>query len=125
MLDFGPILYYNPFMITGDPFYEQYAQMCKTIVNPIRLKIIEIIGYQQMNVSEIQSNLNIPMSNLSNHLNALFQVGVVNRMKKGSFIYYSLTEPALLAALEEMRSAIASIASKKNKMMMESNIIPV
>lgn len=110
-------------MITKDPFYEQYASMCKAIVNPIRLKIIETIGGNRMNASDIQARLNISKSNLSNHLNALFQVGVLDRVKEGSFIFYSLAEPELLAALAKMRSAIGSIASKKHKTMVESNIV--
>ena len=110
-------------MITKDPFYEQYASMCKAIVNPIRLKIIESIGEKRMNASDIQAQLNISKSNLSNHLNALFQAGVLDRVKEGSFIYYSLAEPDLLAALAKMRSAIGSIAAKKHKNMMESDIV--
>lgn len=110
-------------MITKDPFYEYYASMCKAIVNPVRLKIIEIVGDKRMNASEIQSRLNISKSNLSNHLNALFQAGALDRVKEGSFIYYSLAEQDLLTALAQMRSAIQSIASKKHKTMMESNIV--
>lgn len=110
-------------MPTKDPFYEQYAVMCKTIVNPIRLKIIDVIGDKEMNVSEIKDQLDISMSNLSNHLAALHRVGVIRRVKKGSFIYYSLAEKDLLDALARLRAAIASMASKQNKMMMQSKLI--
>lgn len=110
-------------MPTKDPFYEQYASMCKTIVNPIRLKIIDVIGDKQLNVSEIKERLDISMSNLSNHLGALHRAGVINRVKKGSFIYYSLSEKELLDALAKLRAAIASMATRQNKMMMESKLI--
>ena len=110
-------------MLNEDPFYEQYASICKTIVSPARLKIIEVIGDKRLNVSEIQAKLDISMSNLSNHLSALHRVGVLDRVKKGNFIYYFLTEAELLDALRKMRVVIHRIASTRNKMIMESDII--
>lgn len=96
-------------------FYENYGTICKTIVNPVRLRIIQTIGEGKLNVSEIQKPLGISMSNLSNHLNALHRVGVLKREKQGNFIYYSLTEKSLLLVLENMRKVILSIAEKRNR----------
>lgn len=108
-----------------DTFYQEYALICKTIVNPIRLKIIEIIGDQKLNVTEIQTQLNISMSNLSNHLTALHRIGVVGREKKGNFIYYYLAEPLLLEVMKKMRAVVHSIASRRNRMMIDSNLMNV
>ncbi|HLP45228.1 MAG TPA: metalloregulator ArsR/SmtB family transcription factor [Candidatus Kapabacteria bacterium] len=108
-------------MIIEEQFYEEYASMCKTIINPIRLQIIEIIGNGKLNVSEIQGRMNnISLSNLSNHLGALYRAGVLTREKKGNFIYYYLTESELLEILKKMRNIIGSIVAKRNKMMLEN-----
>jgi ArsR family transcriptional regulator len=101
-------------MINEDIFYDQYALMCRTIVNPIRLRIIHEIGDKKMNVSEIQKSFNISMSNLSNHLSALYKVGILCREKKGNFIYYYLTDPDLLKVLNDMKQVIRSISLKRN-----------
>lgn len=103
-------------MLNGDYFYEQYALVCKTIVNPVRLKIIEIIRDGKMNVSQIREKMNISMSNLSNHLNALYLMGVLGREKKGNFIYYYLTDLDLLAVLDKMKKVVGAIVSKRNGM---------
>ena len=108
-----------------DTFYQEYALICKTIVNPIRLKIIDIIGVQKLNVSEIQAQLNISMSNLSNHLTALHRVGVVGREKKGNFIYYFLPVPEILEVMKKMRAVVHSIASRRNQMMIDSSLMAV
>lgn len=108
---------YTLFMIKEDSFYEQYASMCKTIVNPVRLKVIEIIGDKKMNVSEIQKTMDISMSNLSNHLSALYRVGVLSREKQGNYIYYFLTEHTLMEVLQKMREVVRSITSKRNGIM--------
>ena len=103
-------------MLNGDYFYEQYALVCKTIVNPVRLKIIEVIRDGKMNVSQIREKMNISMSNLSNHLNALYLMGVLGREKKGNFIYYYLTDLDLLAVLDKMKKVVGAIVSKRNGM---------
>jgi DNA-binding transcriptional ArsR family regulator len=89
----------------------------------MRLKIIEAIGSEKLNVSEIQAKLEISMSNLSNHLAALHSVGVVGREKKGNYIYYFLAEPGLLEVLQRMRGVIHSIVSKRNQQMMASHLM--
>jgi ArsR family transcriptional regulator len=94
--------------------YDLYSSVCRTIVNPVRQKIIEIINTQTLNVSQIRMELNISMSNLSNHLSALYRVGVLNRYKEGTFIYYFLTEPKILDVLGQMRKIIISISQKRN-----------
>ncbi|MDQ1351061.1 MAG: hypothetical protein QG657_1363 [Acidobacteriota bacterium] len=108
-----------------DTFYQEYALICKTIVNPTRLKIIEIIGDHKLNVTEIRTHLNISMSNLSNHLTALHRIGVVGREKKGNFIYYYLAEPLLLEVMKTMRTVVHSVASRRNRMMIDSNLVTV
>lgn len=108
-----------------DPFYQEYALICKTIVNPTRLKIIEIIGDHKLNVTEIQTQLNISMSNLSNHLTALHRIGVVGREKKGNFIYYYLVEPQILEVTKKMRAVAHSIAARRNRMILDSNLVTV
>ena len=123
MLDRWLVLFYNEVMFKEDPFYEEYAAICKTIVSPSRLRIIEAIGDQKLNVSEIQAQLELSMSNLSNHLSALHRVGVLGREKQGNFIYYFLTEPGILEVLKKMRSVIHSITSKRNQMMIQSNLM--
>ncbi len=101
-------------MIENEVFYEQYSLICRTITNPVRLKIIELIGEEKKSVGEIQEQLGISMSNLSNHLSALYKLGIVRREKKGNFVYYYLTEKKLLEVLKLMRSVIETIMEKRN-----------
>jgi len=99
--------------------YEQYSAVCRTIVNPVRQRIIRIIGRDTLNVSQIQRELDISMSNLSNHLSALHRIGVLSRKKDGNFIYYYLTETEILEVLEHMQRVIASITAKRSHQMTE------
>ena len=97
-------------MKRSDKFYEHYAMVCQTITNPVRLKIIEILGDGKLNVSEIQNETGLPMSNLSNHLGSLFRMGVLKKDKIGNFVYYSLTDKSLLKIIDNMSDFVLKIS---------------
>lgn len=111
-------------MFTQEPYFAHFSSMCKIIVNPIRIRIIDILRDRRLNVSEIQAELTISMSNLSNHLNALFQAGVLDRCKQGSYIYYSLSEPELPQVLERMQHLITAMAERRNRSIMDGRLHP-
>jgi len=98
----------------NEDFLEMYVLMCRTITKPDRLKIINTIGTGKKNVSSLQKELNITMSNLSNHLNDLYRSGVLGREKQGNFVFYFLTEPKLLQGISQMQSIFKAIASQRD-----------
>ena len=100
-------------MIVNDEFIELYVLLCHTVSKPDRLKIINTIGKGKMNVSALQKELNISMSNLSNHLNGLYRAGVLGREKKGNYTYYYLTEPRLLEGISQMQKIFKSITARR------------
>ena len=100
-------------MFVNENFLELYALMCSTISKPVRLKIISTIGKGKMNVSELQKILDIPMSNLSNHLNSLYRAGILRKEKKGNFVFYYLTEPELSSGIANMQEIIRKITSRR------------
>lgn len=100
-------------MKVDDDFLEMYVLLCRTISKPDRLKIIDTIGMEKKNVSTLQKELNIPMSNLSNHLNDLYRSGVLGREKQGNYVYYYLTEPELLQAIAQMQDILKTIFGRR------------
>lgn len=100
-------------MIVNDEFIEFYVLMCSTISKPVRLKIIHTLGKKKMNVTSLQKELKIPMSNLSNHLNDLYRSGVLTKEKQGNFAYYSLSEPDLINGISRMQKIFQSITAKR------------
>jgi DNA-binding transcriptional ArsR family regulator len=98
----------------GDEFLELYVVMCNTISKPIRIKIIKLIGRRKLNVSQIQKELDVSMSNISNHLTDLYRQGILSREKKGNFTYYSLADSELLDGIDYMQKIIRKITKKRS-----------
>jgi ArsR family transcriptional regulator, virulence genes transcriptional regulator len=71
--------------------FELQAELCKTLANPKRLEILEILKeYPEISVNELAERLEIPKANTSQHLAVLRQAGVVATRKDGINVYYSL-----------------------------------
>ena len=64
-----------------------------------RLKILFAIGKGEKSVSEIMAETSLPQTLVSFHLRPLRESGILSTERKGAFIYYSLSEPALIDLL--------------------------
>lgn len=94
-------------------FLELYVLMCRTISKPVRLKILDLIGEGKANVGDLQKEIGISMSSLSNHLNDLYRAGVLGREKQGNFVYYYLTKPQLLGSIADMQEILKDITTRR------------
>lgn len=99
----------------NDKFYEAYSTFCQTVTNPVRLKVIEVINKGKLNVSQIQEKVEISMSNLSNHLSALYKLGVLGREKKGNYNYYYLVDLEIIKIISKMGGFMERISELKHK----------
>jgi DNA-binding transcriptional ArsR family regulator len=112
-LDFFIFLVYIYSMNLDEDYLEIYVMMCRIISKPVRLKIIHMIGQKKLNVSQLQKELDISMSSLSNHLNDLYRSGVLGREKQGNYVYYHLAEPKLLSGITGMQDILKCINLKR------------
>ena len=65
-------------------------QMLKSFADDTRLRIINLLGKKELNVSELCEILDCNQSNLSKHLARLRLTGVVSDRRKGLNVYYRL-----------------------------------
>lgn len=67
------------------------AELMRALAHPLRLKILEFIDSQgAINVNKIYNTLNIEQSITSQHLKILKLAGVVDAVKDGKFVTYSI-----------------------------------
>lgn len=80
-------------------------QILKSFADDTRLRIINLLGRQKMNVTELCEILGVSQSNLSKHLARLRLTGVVSDRREGNNVYYRLRKPENRAH-KELISAI-------------------
>lgn len=69
---------------------ETCARMLQAIAEPNRIRIIECLRTRSMNVTELAKALNVEIVNVSHHLGVLRTAGLVEDVKDGRFVVYSL-----------------------------------
>jgi DNA-binding transcriptional ArsR family regulator len=75
------------------------ARLFKLLSDPNRIRILFVIGKGKKSVSEIMSETSLSQTLVSFHLRPLRESGFVATERKGPFIYYSVSEPALIDLL--------------------------
>jgi len=82
-----------------DKILETLSRLFGLLRDPNRLKIIFAVGKGKKSVSEIMNETSLPQTLVSFHLRPLRESGILSTERKGAFIYYSLSEPALIDLL--------------------------
>lgn len=89
-----------------DLLSEAHAAICKTFANPWRLRIVEALGEGELTVSQLAAMLDIPKSNVSQHLGLMREKGVVEYRREGAHVFYRLANPKVLVACRLMREVL-------------------
>lgn len=83
----------------------------KALGDPTRRQIIELLRKKDMNAGEIAEHFNMSKPSISHHLDLLRQADVVQSVKEGQFITYSLNT----TVFDEMVKWILDVSDKKIK----------
>ena len=82
---------------------EQAARAMKAIAHPLRLKILCVLGEQQVSVQEIVEAVGTSQSNISQHLAILRDKGILLARKEANRVYYRVTDQRILRLILMMR----------------------
>ncbi len=85
---------------TDDAVYRLHAQVLKTLAQPKRLRILDLLRGQERSVGELARELGVPQANVSQHLAALRAQDLVAARREGTTVYYSLTHPEVADACD-------------------------
>lgn len=91
----------------SEEIFAMHAEVCKTLADPKRLRIINVLRDGEMTVSDMARTLGLRQANLSQHLALLRERGVVTTRRQGLHIYYSLTSAKIVQACDIMREVLA------------------
>lgn len=83
---------------------KRLGQIFKLLSEPSRLRIISELGLECRPVSDIVNATGLSQTNVSFHLRALREAGLVRPERRGVFIYYCLPDRQLLSLLDDLRT---------------------
>jgi ArsR family transcriptional regulator len=86
-------------------------QLFKALNDPTRREILEILGKGDLSAGDIADRFEMSKPSISHHLDLLRQAGLVESVKKGQFIYYSINT----TVFDELVKWMLTFRKSKNK----------
>jgi DNA-binding transcriptional ArsR family regulator len=93
------------------PLYQLKAEFFKTLGNPARIRVLELLSEREHAVGEMLPEVGLEAANLSQHLAVLRRAGLVATRKEGSSVVYSLTSPEVAELLRVARQILTGVLS--------------
>jgi ArsR family transcriptional regulator len=95
----------------SEEVFEKAAEVFRVMSAPMRLRIISALCNAEKNVGELLAEIDTTQPNMSQHLNTLFQAGVVGKRREGVQIYYRIINERVVMLC---RTVCVQIASESN-----------
>jgi DNA-binding transcriptional ArsR family regulator len=93
--------------LESDEVFEMAAEIFRVMSAPMRLKIISSLCNGEKNVSELLSEIDTTQPNMSQHLNTLYQAGVLGKRREGVQIYYRIINDRVVTLCRAVCTQIA------------------
>lgn len=94
-------------IMESDEVFELAAQIFRVMSAPMRLKIISSLCHGEKNVSELLTEIPTTQPNMSQHLNTLYNAGVLGRRREGVQIYYRIVNDRVVTLCRAVCTQIA------------------
>lgn len=95
-------------IIDRDEDIQQASQAIKAIAHPLRLKILCVLGDQEINVQDIVDHVGTSQSNISQHLAILRDKGVLATRKDANKVFYRIGDLRTLKLVSLMREVFCT-----------------
>jgi DNA-binding transcriptional ArsR family regulator len=96
-------------MIGRQEHIETAARALKAISHPLRLKILCVVGDQEVCVQDIVEAVGTSQSNISQHLAILRDKGVLQTRKDANRVYYRVADQRTLQLIGLMREVFCGV----------------
>lgn len=81
---------------------DELSHLFKLLSEPNRVRILRSMGLECMPVNAIVEDTGLSQTNVSFHLRALREAGVVKGERRGAFVFYCLYDTRLLNLLADL-----------------------
>jgi ArsR family transcriptional regulator len=101
-------------LVSKKEHIETAARALKAISHPLRLKILCVVGEQEVCVQDIVDAVGTSQSNISQHLGILRDKGVLQTRKDANRVYYRVADQRTLQLIVLMREVFCGVPGAKH-----------
>lgn len=85
---------------------EMHAEICKVFTSPVRIQILDLLREGERTVGDLADTMELPQSNVSQHLGIMRAKGILVARKDGPSVHYRLANPKIIKAFDIMREVL-------------------
>ena len=93
--------------VESDEVFELAAEVFRVMSAPMRLKIISCLCNGEKNVTQLLEEIDTTQPNMSQHLNTLYQAGVLGKRREGVQIFYRIVNDRVVTLCRAVCTQIA------------------
>jgi ArsR family transcriptional regulator len=101
------------------PLFEVKAELFKALAHPARIRALEVLADGERSVGDLQPDVGIELSHLSQQLAVLRRAGLVATRKEGPAVIYSIRDPLLVDLLAVARRLLIASLSESVEVLAE------
>ena len=91
-----------------EPLAELIAERFRLLAEPMRLRILDRLRAEEVSVGELAATLGTSQQNVSKHVAALVDAGIVARRKVGTSVRLSIADDTVFDLCERVCGGIAA-----------------
>ena len=101
------------------PLYKAKAEFFKTLGHPARIRILELLAQHEHSVGELQVEVGLEASHMSQQLAVLRRAGVVTARKQGNSVIYSIASPDMAELMAVARKVLTGVLSDQVRVLQD------
>ncbi len=90
-----------------------HASFCTIFSSPTRLKIMDLLGENEMSVGALAERLEVSMANVSQHLRLMRDQGALQFRREGKTVYYRVANRKFFEGIMKVREGLLEELQKK------------
>ena len=98
----------DPDLMTREEDISRASRSLKAMSHPLRLKILCVLGDQEVSVQDIVDNVGTSQSNISQHLAILRDKGILASRKDANRVFYRVGDERTLSLINMMQQVFCS-----------------
>ena len=95
--------------LTADDIFGLQAEFCSIFQNAKRLKILWCLSQGEKAVTQISEEVNVSLSNVSQHLRIMKDRRIITARKEGQKIYYRITNEKFIQGPTLVRQGVTEV----------------
>ncbi|MDZ4826552.1 MAG: metalloregulator ArsR/SmtB family transcription factor [Actinomycetota bacterium] len=98
------------------------ADLFRALAHPARIRVLEILAGGECSVGELQPQVGIEASHLSQQLGVLRRAGLVTTRKEATSVIYAIRDPEVVRLLDAAKRVLINSLSESQELLAELQV---